>query len=171
MEISFWKSRWQKDNIGWHMDQVYPNLITHWEKLHLNKDDTVLVPLCGKSLDIPWLLDKGVNVIGIEVSDKAIAELKKSLNKNFTQYTKGHFTVFESDHIQLWLGDFLKLQASFLPKLDAIYDKAALIALPPKMRKQYVDIINNLCYPDTHILLSCFEYPQHTMTGPPFCRF
>jgi Thiopurine S-methyltransferase (TPMT). len=32
----------------------------------------VLVPLCGKSLDMDWLLDAGYKVFGIELSNIAI---------------------------------------------------------------------------------------------------
>ena len=171
MEISYWKSRWQKDNTGWHMDQVYPHLMTYWDRLELNKGDTILLPLCGKSLDIPWLLDKGLNVIGVEVSDKAISELKNHLDFSFTEKSRGHFKVFESTDVQLWLGNFFDIQASYLPKIDAIYDKAALIALPPKMRNDYAEIIKSLCTEDTRMFLNCFEYPQDSMSGPPFAIF
>lgn len=153
------------------MDQVYLPLTQYLDKLQLKGDDTILVPLCGKSMDIQWLLNKGFKVIGVEVSEKAITELRNTLDLNFTKHTKGQFKIYKSDNLQLWLGDFLKMQPSFLPELDAIYDKAALIALPPEKRKIYAKSIKNLCSSTTHILLNCFEYPQESMSGPPFAVF
>lgn len=153
------------------MDQVYPPLVQYLDELQLKQDDTILVPLCGKSMDIQWLLNKGFKVTGVEVSEKAVTELRSALNLNFTKHTKGHFKVFKSDDIQLWLGDFLTMQPSFLPKIDAIYDKAALIALPPQKRKPYAATIKELCSSTTRMFLNCFEYPQETMSGPPFAVF
>lgn len=153
------------------MQQVYPHLISYFDKLKVAAGDTILVPLCGKSLDIQWLLDKNLQVIGVDVSAIAIEGLKESLDLNFSTSTKGPFDVYTAKGIQLWQGDFMNMQASFVPNIDAIYDKAALTALPKSMRKSYSQLIQTLCSSHTNILLNCFEYPQNEMKGPPFAVF
>lgn len=168
MEISYWQSRWQKKNTGWHMQQVYPHLITHWDKLDLDKGSTVLVPLCGKSLDMLWLAERDYKVIGVEVSDVAILEFIDESKKPFRATSKGPFTVHATHSIQLWQGDFFKLEPPLVPPVDAIYDKAALVALPEEKRKTYAARILQLCQAHTQIFLSSFEYEQKEMSGPPF---
>lgn len=171
MEISYWKARWQKDKTGWHMHLVYPHLPAFWPRLHLNKGATVLVPLCGKSLDMVWLKNQNYRVIGIEVSEKAANEFFMENRLRFEKSSKAKFTIYETDNLAIWSGDFFKLKKGYLPGVDAIYDKAALIALPNEQRKKYADKILSLCKSHTQILMNAFEYEQEEMTGPPFAVF
>lgn len=168
MEISYWQSRWKKDNTGWHMDEVFPLLKSFWHRLELRKSSTVLVPLCGKSLDIDWLAAQGYRVIGADVSEKAVNILKDRLPYSFTKSAKGSFTCYKSASVELWRGDFFRLRKQWLPTIDAIYDKAALIALPPDKRRQYTTHLQNLAESHTQIFVNCFEYEQEEMNGPPY---
>lgn len=171
MEISYWKARWNKDKTGWHMNEVYPHLPTFWPGLQLEEGAPVLVPLCGKSLDLLWLKDQGHRVIGVDVSPKAAENFFREHRLDHQTYTKGSFTVYEHKNLSIWCGDFFKLRTGYLPKIDAIYDKAALIALPKNQRKRYAENVLTLCNTNTQILLNTFEYEQDEMTGPPFSVF
>lgn len=171
MEISYWQSRWQNDKTGWHMQQVFSPLKTYWNSLQLAKGATVFVPLCGKSLDLEWLVNQGHYVVGIDMSVKAVHELTKRHNEPFEESSKGSFTCYKSNSMELWRGDVFKLQKRWLPAIDAIYDKAALIALPPEMRKAYVITLKSFLQPHTQIFINCFEYNQNEMSGPPFAVF
>lgn len=171
MEISYWQSRWQKQKTGWHMQTVFPLLKTYWKHLNLSQNAVVLVPLCGKSLDLDWLLRQEYHVIGVDVSEIALKEVINRSGAAFTSSTKGSFTCFRSDALQLWCGDVLTLQKQWLPPVDAIYDKAALIALPPHKRGDYAHTLRSLLQPHTQIFMNSFEYEQKEMTGPPFAVF
>lgn len=171
MEISYWQSRWQNDKTGWHMQQVFSPLKTYWNSLQLAKGATVFVPLCGKSLDLEWLVNQGHYVVGVDVSVKAVHELTKRHNEPFKESSKGSFTCYKSNSMELWRGDVFKLQKRWLPAIDAIYDKAALIALPPEMRKAYAITLKSFLQPHTQIFINCFEYNQNEMPGPPFAVF
>lgn len=168
MEISYWKARWQKDKTGWHMNRIYPHLPDFWPGLQLSKGATVLVPLCGKSLDMLWLKNQNYDVIGIEVSEKAAKEFFMDNRLMFEKSSKASFTIYETDNLAIWAGDFFKSKKDYLPGVDAIYDKAALIALPYEQRIKYADKILSLCQSHTQILMNAFEYEQEEMTGPPF---
>ena len=168
MEISYWQSRWRKNNTGWHMDQVYPLLPELWSRLSLASKNRVLVPLCGKSLDLHWLADQGHQVIGVEVSNKALKEVIRQYPEPFTEDSSHGFSVYRSESMELWEGDFLKLPVKEIPELDLIYDKAAIVALPEHQRKSYADKILELSAKKTEILLQSFEYNQDEMNGPPF---
>lgn len=171
MELSYWQSRWRNDNTGWHMDEVFPLLKEFWHHLQLKEGATVLVPLCGKTFDIEWLVGQGYSVIGVDISDKAIHTLKQNHGKPFQKSRKGDLVRYKSTTLELWCGDFLKIQKSWLPPVDAIYDKAALIALPADMRRRYVQVIKQLSTSQTQLFLNCFEYNQAEMNGPPFAVF
>ncbi|NGP77589.1 thiopurine S-methyltransferase [Balneolaceae bacterium YR4-1] len=171
MEISYWKSRWNKGNTGWHMQQVYPNLLAYWPELQLERDATVLVPLCGKSLDLLWLQNQGHRVIGVDVSQNAAEQFFRENGLDYHTSPKASFTVYQGQDISIWCGDFMKLKRSFLPEISAVYDKAALIALTQQQRKLYAKKVIEMCDRDTKILLNTFEYEQEEMNGPPFAVF
>lgn len=168
MEISYWQSRWQKNNTGWHMDVVYPPLPKLWSRLSIKTGEHVLVPLCGKSLDLHWLVEQGMQVTGVEASPKALREVRQQYREPFSQDSSHGFTVYRSEHMELWQGDFLKVPVSEIPTPDLVYDKAAIVALPPDMRNSYVRKLLELCGPETQLLIQAFEYNQQEMSGPAF---
>ncbi len=168
MELSYWESRWRKEKTGFHMAEGYPALKTYWNQLGLSANPTVLVPLCGKSVDLVQLEQFGANVLGIEISEKAILDFFDEHNRTFDTETYGDFIIRKSGRLQIWQGDFLKFPANKCPQLDLIYDKAALTALPPHMRERYVKTILKLAGSTASILLHHFIYAQNQMPGPPF---
>ncbi|MDZ7691546.1 MAG: thiopurine S-methyltransferase [Balneolaceae bacterium] len=171
MEISYWTSRWRKNKLGWHMQQVYPPLIKYWDAFSLKIGDRVLVPMCGKSRDLVWLADQGVQVIGVEVSEIAARQFFQEQALEYKTQEKGPFTIYESGSIQFWLESIFKLTEVQLPAIDAIYDKAALIALPPDKRPAYARLIRDCSTEIQTMLINTFEYEQDEMNGPPFAVF
>lgn len=167
MELSYWQSKWRKGNIGFHMKEGYPGLEQHWNALQA-ESPTPLVPLCGKSKDLLFLAGKCRRVIGVEISEIAVQEFLKENNLKADKTSFADFSIYQTGNIEIWQGDFFKLPRHKLPPLDLIYDKAALIALPPDMRKKYAAKILKLVSPQTRILLHLFEYRRDEMSGPPF---
>lgn len=168
MELSYWQSRWQKNKIGFHMPEGYPGLKKYWDHLEIPDHPVVLVPLCGKAIDMIWLEQQGATVIGVEISAKAILDFLEEHNREFNTSTFADFTIYQSGDIQLWCGDIMKFPPHKLPGIHLIFDKAALVALPQVMRGSYFDKIKKLTGKHTKILLHHFEYPQDQMPGPPF---
>jgi len=74
MQADFWQKRWERDQIGFHLAEVNPYLQQYWPALGLAAQTRVLVPLCGKSLDLIWLADQGFEVLGIELAEKAVED-------------------------------------------------------------------------------------------------
>ncbi|HIL92116.1 MAG TPA: thiopurine S-methyltransferase [Cycloclasticus sp.] len=167
MEQDFWHERWTKNEIGFHLKDTNPFLITHWDALGSTSDDTVFVPLCGKSNDLLWLAERVKHVIGIELSQQAI-EGFFSENKLTPEVTKGEcFTEYRYKNITLLCGDLFQLTQHDLVDCEFVYDRASLIALPPKMRKDYAKKLEELLPNERQRLLLTIEYPQHEMNGPP----
>ncbi|TQV75589.1 thiopurine S-methyltransferase [Aliikangiella marina] len=166
MDKSFWLDKWEKQEIGFHLAQVHPLLKKYYQTV-FSQADGVFVPLCGKTTDLTFLLNQGKYVLGCELSEKAVAAYFQEHRLEIKKQQLGEFVEYQNDHLSLLVGDFFKLSAAQLVGCQAIYDRAALIALPESMRKQYVAHLTNLM-PHASLLLVTLEYPQPQMAGPPF---
>ena len=69
--------------------------------------------------------------------------------------------------MELWCGDFFALQAEDVADCVALYDRAAVIALPPQMRAQYMALLSQ-ALPAGAGLLVTLDYQQELLAGPPF---
>lgn len=168
MQPEFWQKRWADNQIGFHQAQISPYLQRHWSQLNLADDAQVLVPLCGKSLDMLWLAGQGHRVLGVELSRKAAEDFFAGHELAPKVTRRGVFTVFEAGNISLWCGDFFALEAADVAKCAGFYDRAALIALPPAMREQYAAHLGKILPSAARGLLITLEYPQAQLDGPPF---
>lgn len=168
MEKEFWLNTWETNNIGFHKDAVNPNLIEFIDTLKLKPGDIIFVPLCGKSLDMLWLSQQGFKVIGVELSSIACVDFFQENNLTYTISSQTNFTVYTSDNIKLFCGDFFKITCAEIGGIQAIYDRAALYALPKEMRQAYVDHLLLLSDKDTRILLLAFEATPNDSEFPPF---
>ncbi len=168
MDKQYWQQRWQCNEIGFNQSQPNPLMQRYFPKLDLKPGDRVFVPLCGKSIDMLWLAGQGYKVIGIELSSVACKAFFKE-NKIRAKITHSDdFVIYSSDVITLISGDFFKLDQSMLGKIDAVYDRAALIALPAEFRRLYSAHLAQLLETETKLLLITTSYDQAEMQGPPF---
>jgi thiopurine S-methyltransferase len=168
MEPEFWHQRWESNQIGFHEGQVNAYLARHYAHLGLAPGQTVFVPLCGKSVDLRWLADQGAHVLGVELSPIAVKSFFDEQGLTPRTHKDGAFTVWESGPIRLLCGDYFALTPGRLAGVHAVYDRAALIALPPERRADYIAHLDRLVPGACRILLVTLEYPQEQMQGPPF---
>jgi thiopurine S-methyltransferase len=168
VQPEFWQHRWRTAQIGFHQATVDRRLEAYWPTLNLPADSGVFVPLCGKSLDLLWLRDRGHRVVGIELSSLAVEGFCMEHGVPAMRHPRGDLDAFEADRLTLIRGDFFKLTPDVLGTVAAVYDRASLIALPPEVRSAYVEHITALTQPGTQTLLIAVEYPQAQMNGPPF---
>ncbi|MDX1673111.1 MAG: thiopurine S-methyltransferase [Balneolaceae bacterium] len=171
METSFWEKRWQEGRTGWHLDRVYPPLKKFWPLFGLNSTCRVFVPLCGKSLDLLWLHDRGCHVVGNEVAKKAVEQFFRESGRQAATETVSSFTLYRSDEIEIWQGDFFDLHPELFDPFDLIHDRAGLIALPRNRREEYAKKLIEISDQQTSIFLNAFEYDQQEMEGPPYAVF
>ncbi|MBF8731322.1 thiopurine S-methyltransferase [Pseudomonas guariconensis] len=168
MEPAFWHKRWADNQIGFHQAQVNPYLQTYWPALGLAQGSRVLVPLCGKSLDLAWLARQGYQVLGVELSRRAVEDFfnDHGLVPQVTQ--QGVFEVWRSGDVELWCGDFFALTAQDVGDCVGLYDRAAVIALPPVMRERYLTLLSRLLPDACKGLMVTLDYDQARLDGPPF---
>lgn len=167
MQPDYWHQRWRVGQTGFHQPLVEPNLEKFWPSLALSAGASVLVPLCGKSRDLTWLAARGHRVLGIEYSTIAIENYFLE-NGLAARRTAGAFEELSDGPIRILRGDFFDLTSEKSNAFEAVYDRAALIALPPEVRQRYAQHLTELSPPETQMLLLALEYPQHQTAGPPF---
>jgi thiopurine S-methyltransferase len=163
-----WLQRWRAGQIGFHQATPSPLLVECWDRVGAPDGTTVFVPLAGKSVDMPWLAERGYDVFGVELSplavDQFFAEL--ALEPQVSHTPKG--VLSESGPIALLCGDVFALDAKDLAACGAFFDRAALIALPPGLRQRYAREMYSLLPPGCVGLMVTLEYPPHEKQGPPF---
>jgi thiopurine S-methyltransferase len=168
MQPEFWHKKWASNQIGFHLPQVNPYLQRFWPDLNLAAQARVLVPLCGKSLDLLWLAGRGHRVLGIELSEKAVEDFFSEQQLQPQNSEHGVFKVYRAGTIELWCGDVFALSAEDVADCSALYDRAAVIALPAPMRERYAEHLQNILPAGLKGLLITLDYDQSQISGPPF---
>jgi len=167
MDPSFWHQRWAKNEIGFHEPKANPVLVTHFNGLSLPTGGRVFVPLCGKTLDIAWLLSQGYRVAGAELSEVAITQLFADLGVEPQISTIGVLKRYSAPDLDIFVGNIFDLSGGVLGAVDAVYDRAALVALPEPMRPRYTAHLSEITNRAPQLLIS-YVYDQRVMDGPPF---
>ena len=179
MNPEFWQTRWQEKRIGFNQSEVNPLLTKYFNHLNVPAGGRVFVPLCGKSIDMAWLTAQGYNVVGVELIETAVQEFFAEQNIVPTVYQHADNPTIKSYQgqlagrtITLWVADIFALTAEDIDNVDAVYDKAALIALPANMRVKYSEQVRQLSdIADKEFapqLLITLNYDQSKKNGPPF---
>ena len=182
-----WLQRWRDGRIGFHQATPSPLLVEFWETLGVPAGARVFVPLAGKTVDMPWLAGRGHRVFGVELAPMAVAQFFEALDPRFrgddtrndrrgddrrandlvvTQTPKG--TLTSAGPIDLLCGDVFALDEGDLADCAAVFDRAALIALPPDLRRRYAREAYARLPSGCIGLLITLEYPPHEKQGPPF---
>ena len=167
MEADFWHQKWERGEIAFHQSQANSLLVANFERLHLAKGSRVFLPLCGKTLDIAWLLARGFRVVGAELSEIAIDELFQSLGLQPQIAKVGALLHYSAEDIDIYVGDIFDLTAQTLGPVDANYDRAALVALPAAVRELYVAHLMGITQAAPQLVIA-YEYDQSLVDGPPF---
>lgn len=164
----FWLERWQQHDIPFHQQQVNPDLPNYWHKLNLSSGARVLIPLCGKSLDMVWLQQQGHDIIGIELSSLAVEAFFQESGLDYEIKQHEDWQIYQNDHYQIWVADIFTLPPNWIVPVDAIYDRGALIALPKAIRYRYIAQVQPWLNNNGQILLKTVTYNQSEMDGPPY---
>lgn len=168
MDKNFWQERWEQQQIGFHQNEINPYLIRYWNIVAAANQGRVLVPLCGKSLDMVWLAQQGHEVVGIEIVPMAVEAFFAEQGLQPRRTRQGAYDHWHAGPYTLLCGDFFDIQAADVGPLSAVYDRASLIALPPALRQRYARHVQSLLPDAISILLVTMDYPQEEMNGPPF---
>ena len=166
--MNIWESRWQEGRIGFHLPQVNPYLIRFSAYLLKSEPENIFVPLCGKTLDLPWLANRTKKVVGVEMVSQAVEEFYAENEISYSIQPVGKLQLFKNDSIDIFQGDFFDLTQEETGLFEAIYDRGSIVALARPERQKYVEHLLSFLAPGGRLLLITLEYDQEQMSGPPF---
>jgi thiopurine S-methyltransferase len=164
-DFNFWNERWESSQIGFHRQRPHPSLVKYIDTF--NGHQNVLVPLCGKTLDMIYLRDHGHHVTGVEFSELAILDFIKENNLSLEKSKEGKFNVFRGENLTLYQGDFFELKEEHLNKITACYDRASMVAFDPSERTRYADHLKQVAKDLKKLLVVVFDY-GNIPGGPPY---
>lgn len=166
MDAAFWFTRWQQGRIGFHEGAPNHFLVNYADRLGACR--RVLVPLCGKAEDMAFLASRGREVVGVELVEDAVQQFFLEHNATPTVSERSGMRHYAAGAIEIFVGDFFAMTAELIGAIDAIYDRAALVALPPETRPRYADHLRRITPAAHRELLVSLEYPPGAEQGPPF---
>jgi thiopurine S-methyltransferase len=166
MDHGFWRDRWREGKIGFHEGR--PNAFLERHGARLGEGRRVLVPLCGKTADLAYLAGLGHEVVGVELVEDAVRAFfaERELVPEVTE-AEG-LVVYRADAVTIIAGDWFATTREVVGAVDAVYDRAAVIALPGELRARYAAHLRSLIAPDAPALVVTLEYDPARMDGPPF---
>jgi thiopurine S-methyltransferase len=168
MEPTFWHDRWQRGDIGFHQAEVHDLLPKHWPSLGLAAGSQVFVPLCGKSLDMVWLANRGHRIVGAELSEIAVDAFFAERGLAPDARAADGFIVKAAGPYELWCGDIFDLPPRAAVNAGAAYDRASLVAFPAAEQARYADRLAELVPASAPVFLVSLDFDEAEMTGPPF---
>lgn len=165
MTPDFWHNKWQSKKIGFNQQQPNPLLQTYLPSLNVSANDAVFVPLCGKSIDMVWLAEQQLNVVGVELVEQAVIEFFDENERQAIVHThptnpnlKSYQANYQHTTITIWVGDIFELTADDIGEIQATYDRAALVALsdqaPDYLRQRYAQQITKITKGAPQLLLN-----------------
>lgn len=166
MDKEFWLEAWAVGRTRFHK-QTTNQLLLNYGRV-LEKAEVVFVPLCGKTLDMIYLLSQGKKVIGVELSELAVESFFQENDLQFSKEIYKNFQRYSIDNLTIYCGNLFDLSVDELGAVDGLYDRASLVALPKAMRASYTSFIKANCPKLKTMLLGSFEYDQTKAEGPPF---
>ncbi len=160
-----WLGRWHEGRIGWHEQGGSAALKEFWPTLA--PDSRVLVPLCGKTVDLLWLADRGLDVVGVELSEIAVEAFFAEQNLAFRRDDSGSLPAWTAvdKKLTVYCGDYFDFSCD---PCDALFDRGALVALPETLRPAYAVHTKTLLKTTASQVLVTLEYEQQRVAGPPF---
>ena len=175
-----WLARWREDRIGFHEGRPNDLLVHHAAQLAGHR--RVLVPMCGKAEDLAFLAARGHDVIGVELAEPAVQAFFAEHDLAPSIARRGPVVAYEigrgvmaaapaagpAGAITLLAGDFFAVTPGLLGPVDALYDRAALVALPAELRPRYLAQLRALVPAGVPALVITYEYDQAVVGGPPF---
>lgn len=170
MEPGYWRQRWQEGRTGWNEAQPNALLVRHSRALMGDAPPKrVIVPLCGKSVDLAWLAEQGTSVVGVELVEDAARAFFEEASVSAERTQQGSLIRYASKagRVEIVVGNFFEVTSAEVGTFDAAYDRAALVALPAELRVRYVKHLRTLLEPAARVFLVSFEHDADA-NQPPF---
>lgn len=167
-----WEDKWITGKAPWHKINVNPFLTEFFYRFSDGDftDKRVYVPLCGKALELKWLYDKGMCVVGVELSELAVKSFFEEHNLTYQVETCPLGPVYRHDnHLSIFLCDIFKVDTTVLGgAFDYLWDRGAFEAMVYKEQQKYCDMLDSVLSSKAQGLVECIEYERSMHPGPPY---
>lgn len=164
----YWLDRWQNNDVDFCQEAPNEFLVKHFCRFNINDSSVCLVPMCGCSIDMLYFLSKGIKVVGIELSEKAVLSFFSQNNIKYEIIEESDYKCYKGNDIEIYVADIFNLPkiAKNLPAFDIWYDRGAYVALPEDIRTKYSKMMLQVCSDNTQILLLVMEHDKKSQTPP-----
>lgn len=162
-----WREAWRSGRTAFHRPAVHEELIAHHDAV-LGAAERVLVPLSGRSVDLPWLAERGHEVVGIEIVEEVVAVDFAERGGPVAPVPLGPFRAYRAGRLTVLAGDVMVADPADIGTFDGAWDRAALVALPPAERPRYAAVVRRLLRPGARMLLQTFAFDRPPDEGPPY---
>lgn len=166
-----WIQKWEDNTTSWHRSAVDPNLQHYLKDLTRGEPSvSMLVPWCGKSVDLPWLCEQGYSVVGAELSEIGVKSMFEENNIPYTVSQEGPFSVYQAKekNLKCLAGDFYKITPELVGMFEAIWDINAFGAAEVKDRSKYISVLESVLKPRGRVLLCNWQYGKVERDRAPF---
>jgi len=118
-----------------------------------------------------WIEERGLDVIGVEFVESAVVDFFRENDLDWRETTQDGHRCYcaNSRNIRIFVTDFIQWVEDYRGQpIEALYDRAALVALPEDMRMTYVTACQKILGPSPRGLLVSLKFDPDVMEGPPF---
>ena len=149
--VTDWEALYRSGDTHWDKGLPAPGLVDFLSDQLVREGDQVLIPGCGRGHDTaPWL-KAGAEVLGLDLSPKAVDEAQHRYGLG----SNPRFTVI----------DFLDRPGS-VGNFDWVFEHTLLCAIQPDRREDYVAAVAAAVRPGGHYLAINYLQPSDPI-GPP----
>ena len=196
--LSRWEAKWENQQTNWHVTEMHPVLEKYLRRIKESSGTCTpsaasplraLFPLCGKSIDMEVLANRGYAVVGVDGCRDALTTFVQErkgcsiINTNNSNRTNEHVPPHQKHQlatVQLpssatlgyVVGDFLAVtQNDVGGTFDLVFDRGSLVAVAPDDRDAYLKTLITLMTARTgRLLLVCVEHDPFANghLGPPY---
>ncbi|KAG0284637.1 hypothetical protein BGZ96_011025 [Linnemannia gamsii] len=155
-----WNELWRREIHPWDKGTPSPALIEVIEKKPISaqipKSGNVLVPGCGRGVDVFYLGNEHRKAYGLDISPIAVQQCKdirteKGISESVAEFIVGDFFKFDTP-----AGGF-----------QLVYDYTFFCAIPPTLRADWGRRMSEIIPKDGILITLMFPIGTHT-DGPPF---
>ena len=160
---------------GHHGTAVDKYLQKHLNRLTEGKDNlSIFVTLCGNSPDLAWLCEKGYEVVGCELSAKAVEQLFENRvlggKIDYEVKEEGEVKIYsatDGKKLKVYVGDFFgALSPDMTGTFDCIWDCHGIISVPTNLHGQYAEKVAEFLKSRGRMLFSTLDCDDHKGPGP-----
>jgi len=173
---NLWKELYANQTTSWHLTEKNPTLVKYENRLLEGRKDgkmTILVPFCGKSVDMKHFYLAGHTVFGIDCCIEAIIgffqEQELEYDKVPMSNGKDYYYATKDRRLILLHTNFYTLDDEMINgKIDAVWDRGGFVAIDGVEQELYIKTIRKLMADDFRYLLLVVEYDKSQLNSFPY---